>query len=87
MVAKIQVPIQSSGTLEPGQTVLLKAPAYPYKDFGVLSTHLHDLSPIALQQSAASKVALVDTSLQFGDIGVLLNLYALQEFCREQIVF
>jgi pilus assembly protein CpaE len=31
---------------------------------------------IALQQSAASKVALVDCSLQFGDIGVLLNLYA-----------
>jgi pilus assembly protein CpaE len=31
---------------------------------------------IALQQSAAGKVALVDTSLQFGDIGVLLNLYA-----------
>ncbi len=31
---------------------------------------------IALQQNAASKVAVVDTSLQFGDIGVLLNLYA-----------
>jgi pilus assembly protein CpaE len=31
---------------------------------------------IALQQNAASKVVLVDTSLQFGDIGVLLNLYA-----------
>lgn len=31
---------------------------------------------IALQQNAASKVALVDTSLQFGDVGVLLNLYA-----------
>lgn len=31
---------------------------------------------IAIQQDAAGKVALVDTSLQFGDIGVLLNLYA-----------
>lgn len=31
---------------------------------------------IALQQHAASKVVLVDTSLQFGDVGVLLNLYA-----------
>lgn len=31
---------------------------------------------IALQQNAAVKVAVVDTSLQFGDIGVLLNLYA-----------
>lgn len=31
---------------------------------------------IALQQTAAIKVAVVDTSLQFGDIGVLLNLYA-----------
>lgn len=31
---------------------------------------------IALQQSAAGKVAVVDTSLQFGDVGVLLNLYA-----------
>lgn len=31
---------------------------------------------IALQQYAASKVVLVDTSLQFGDVGVLLNLYA-----------
>ncbi len=31
---------------------------------------------IALQQNAASKVAVVDTSLQFGDVGVLLNLYA-----------
>lgn len=31
---------------------------------------------IALQQNAASKVAIVDTSLQFGDVGVLLNLYA-----------
>lgn len=31
---------------------------------------------IALQQNAASKVVLVDTSLQFGDVGVLLNLYA-----------
>jgi len=31
---------------------------------------------IALQQNAAIKVAVVDTSLQFGDIGVLLNLYA-----------
>jgi pilus assembly protein CpaE len=31
---------------------------------------------IAMQQTAAIKVAIVDTSLQFGDIGVLLNLYA-----------
>lgn len=31
---------------------------------------------IALQQNAAIKVAIIDTSLQFGDIGVLLNLYA-----------
>jgi pilus assembly protein CpaE len=31
---------------------------------------------VALQQNAASKVAVVDTSLQFGDVGVLLNLYA-----------
>jgi pilus assembly protein CpaE len=31
---------------------------------------------IALQQHAAIKVAIVDTSLQFGDVGVLLNLYA-----------
>ncbi len=31
---------------------------------------------IALQQNAAGKVALVDSSLQFGDVGVLLNLYA-----------
>jgi pilus assembly protein CpaE len=31
---------------------------------------------IALQQNAVGKVAVVDTSLQFGDIGVLLNLYA-----------
>jgi pilus assembly protein CpaE len=31
---------------------------------------------IALQQNSASKVAVVDTSLQFGDVGVLLNLYA-----------
>ena len=31
---------------------------------------------IALQQNAAIKVSVVDTSLQFGDIGVLLNLYA-----------
>ena len=31
---------------------------------------------IALQQNNAIKVAVVDTSLQFGDIGVLLNLYA-----------
>jgi pilus assembly protein CpaE len=31
---------------------------------------------IALQQNAASKVVIIDTSLQFGDVGVLLNLYA-----------
>lgn len=31
---------------------------------------------IALQQKEAIKVAVVDTSLQFGDVGVLLNLYA-----------
>jgi pilus assembly protein CpaE len=31
---------------------------------------------IALQQNGASKVIIVDTSLQFGDVGVLLNLYA-----------
>ena len=31
---------------------------------------------IALQQNNAIKVAVVDSSLQFGDIGVLLNLYA-----------
>jgi len=31
---------------------------------------------ICLQQNNAIKVAVVDTSLQFGDIGVLLNLYA-----------
>ncbi len=31
---------------------------------------------IALQQNASSKVVVVDASLQFGDIGVLLNLYA-----------
>ncbi len=30
---------------------------------------------IALQQEAAGKVAVVDTSLQFGDIALLLNLY------------
>ena len=31
---------------------------------------------IALQQQSAIKVAVMDTSLQFGDVGVLLNLYA-----------
>lgn len=31
---------------------------------------------IALQQNAVGKVLVVDTSLQFGDVGVLLNLYA-----------
>lgn len=31
---------------------------------------------IALQQNGVGKVAVVDTSLQFGDVGVLLNLYA-----------
>jgi pilus assembly protein CpaE len=31
---------------------------------------------IALQQTSAIKVAVVDSSLQFGDVGVLLNLYA-----------
>lgn len=31
---------------------------------------------IALQQNAVGKVVVVDTSLQFGDVGVLLNLYA-----------
>lgn len=31
---------------------------------------------IAMQQYSAIKVAIVDTSLQFGDVGVLLNLYA-----------
>jgi pilus assembly protein CpaE len=31
---------------------------------------------IALQQNAAAKVVLVDANLQFGDVGVLLNLYA-----------
>ncbi len=30
---------------------------------------------VALQQNAAAKVVLVDANLQFGDIGVLLNLY------------
>ncbi|MDM8520540.1 response regulator [Anaerolineales bacterium HSG6] len=31
---------------------------------------------VALQQNAAAKVVVVDANLQFGDIGVLLNLYA-----------
>ncbi len=31
---------------------------------------------IAMQQYSAIKVAIVDTCLQFGDVGVLLNLYA-----------
>ncbi len=31
---------------------------------------------ILLQQNASGKVAVVDTNLQFGDVGVLLNLYA-----------
>jgi len=31
---------------------------------------------ITLQQNAAGRVVVVDTSLQFGDVGVLLNLYA-----------
>jgi pilus assembly protein CpaE len=31
---------------------------------------------ISIQQQTAVKVAVVDTSLQFGDVGVLLNLYA-----------
>jgi pilus assembly protein CpaE len=31
---------------------------------------------IALQQNAVGKVVIVDTCLQFGDVGVLLNLYA-----------
>jgi pilus assembly protein CpaE len=31
---------------------------------------------IAMQQYAARKVVVVDTSLQFGDVGVLLNMYA-----------
>ena len=31
---------------------------------------------ITLQQNAVGKVIVVDTSLQFGDVGVLLNLYA-----------
>lgn len=31
---------------------------------------------VALQQNATAKVVLIDANLQFGDVGVLLNLYA-----------
>ena len=48
MVAKISVPVQRSGSLAKGQTMLLKAPAYPYKEHGILSTRIEDISPIAM---------------------------------------
>lgn len=51
MLTKVNVPIQSSGKVETGQRLILKIPAYPYKEYGVLTTEVADIAAIALVNS------------------------------------
>lgn len=60
---------QASGTREPGRVITLFSPKG-----GVGRTTLAVNLAVALASEMGRSVALVDASLQFGDVGVLLNL-------------
>jgi len=51
MLARIEVPVRSSGKIALGQAVVLKLPAYPYKEFGMLQTHIVRISAMTRQQA------------------------------------
>jgi pilus assembly protein CpaE len=76
MPTMVESPSAGSSTVEPGRLTAGKIVSVFSAKGGVGCSTVAVNVAIALQQNAASKVAVVDTSLQFGDVGVLLNLYA-----------
>lgn len=76
MPTMVESPSAGSTRSEPGRQTAGKIVSVFSAKGGVGCSTIAVNVAIALQQNAASKVAVVDTSLQFGDVGVLLNLYA-----------
>jgi pilus assembly protein CpaE len=76
MPTMVESPSSGTSRSEPGRLTAGKIVSVFSAKGGVGCSTIAVNVAIALQQNAASKVAVVDTSLQFGDVGVLLNLYA-----------
>jgi pilus assembly protein CpaE len=76
MPTLLESPSAGKSRTEPGRLTAGKIVSVFSAKGGVGCSTIAVNVAIALQQNAASKVAVVDTSLQFGDVGVLLNLYA-----------
>ncbi|HEX9925901.1 MAG TPA: response regulator, partial [Anaerolineae bacterium] len=76
MPMMVESPSAGSSRAEPGRLTAGKIVSVFSAKGGVGCSTIAVNIAISLQQNAASKVAVVDTSLQFGDVGVLLNLYA-----------
>ncbi|MGD1846880.1 MAG: HlyD family efflux transporter periplasmic adaptor subunit [Salibacteraceae bacterium] len=49
LLARIKLPVPSSGKIEIGQRLILKVQEYPYKEFGMVQTKVADIAAIAVQ--------------------------------------
>ncbi len=56
--AQLQIPQNNFGKIKPGQQVLLKLPAYPYQEFGILKGELDYISQIPTDSGFVGKIKL-----------------------------
>jgi len=45
-IIKTMIPVRASGKIKKGQEINLKLPAYPYKEFGILKSKVHEIKSL-----------------------------------------
>lgn len=74
MLSRINVPVYSSGKVEKGQKMLLKIAAYPYKEYGILTTEITEVAAIAMESKAGQEYYEIRGNLN----GPLISSYGKQ---------
>lgn len=61
ILAKIKMPMENSGKVKTGQTVLIKLTGYPYQEYGQLETTVHSISLVPREQQYTLQAKLPNT--------------------------
>lgn len=61
ILAKIKMPMENSGKVKTGQTVLIKLAGYPYQEYGQLETTVHSISLVPREQQYTLQAKLPNT--------------------------
>jgi len=59
-VARATLPVNGAGKVKPGQKVLIKLSAYPFREFGMIQGNISGVSTVALDTAYAMDIRLVN---------------------------